>query len=153
MIDEKRDLVLDMIVDLSPEQMFRAWTDPELLPKWFCPPPWHVSKCNIDLRPGGLFYSRMEGPDGLAMDNYGTYLEIVPNKKITWTDALTEDFRPTEKSFITATLTLTKHVKGTHYHVVVRHKSEADRIQHEQMGFKTGWGIATEQMVKLMKSL
>ena len=52
-IDPTRDLVLERTVDVPPAQVWAAWTDPELLKVWFCPAPWRVSECAIDLRPGG----------------------------------------------------------------------------------------------------
>jgi len=46
-LDPKFDLVFERTVPLTAEQMFRAWTDPELIPKWFCPPPWKVSYAKV----------------------------------------------------------------------------------------------------------
>ena len=41
--------------DLPPDAIWRAWTTPALLMQWFCPRPWSVVECDIDLRPGGVF--------------------------------------------------------------------------------------------------
>ena len=50
--DPSRSLVLERVIDVPPEQLWRAWTQPELLKQWFCPLPWKVTECEIDLRPG-----------------------------------------------------------------------------------------------------
>jgi uncharacterized protein YndB with AHSA1/START domain len=43
--------------------------------------------------------------------------------------------------------------KGATYRATVLHKDEAGRKQHEDMGFEKGWGIATDQLVALAKTL
>ena len=69
------DLELIEDVQLTPEQLFDGWTNPDTLKKWFCPRPWKVVECNIDLRPGGLFSNVMQSPEGdLMPENRGCYL-------------------------------------------------------------------------------
>ena len=53
-IDHERDLELQRDVSVSPEALWRGWTEPDTLVKWFCPRPWKVVECDIDLKPGGL---------------------------------------------------------------------------------------------------
>jgi uncharacterized protein YndB with AHSA1/START domain len=89
------DLVLERVVPVAPERVWRAWTDPEKLKQWFCPRPWRTVECQIDLRPGGLFRTVMQSPEGEAMEpNTGCYLEVVPNELLVWTGALEPGFRP-----------------------------------------------------------
>ena len=47
------DLILERVVDVPRELVWRAWTTPEHLMKWFTPVPWKTIACEIDLRPGG----------------------------------------------------------------------------------------------------
>ena len=49
-----RELVLTRLIDAPREKLFRAWTDPLLIPQWFTPPPWTTKRAEIDLRPGGI---------------------------------------------------------------------------------------------------
>src|SRR5262249_22802221 len=93
-IDPKLDLVLERFVEVSPELVWMAWTQPEHLKKWFTPAPWTTVDCEIDLRPGGVFRTVMRSPEGKDFPNAGCYLEIVPNRKLVWTDALGAGFRP-----------------------------------------------------------
>ena len=46
--DPERDLVLDAHLEARPEALWRAWTEAELLCRWFCPPPWRVSAAVIE---------------------------------------------------------------------------------------------------------
>lgn len=62
--EPKHVLTLDRVLDASVAKLWRCWTEPELLKQWFCPKPWYVSEARMDLRPGGEFYTLMNGPDG-----------------------------------------------------------------------------------------
>ena len=69
-IRNERDLVLDRVIDVSPELVFKAWTTPKHLMPWFCPKPYRTVECEIDLRPGGTFFVQMVDPDGNKLDVY-----------------------------------------------------------------------------------
>lgn len=153
------DLKLERVVDIKPEFIWQAWTKPALLMPWFCPLPWKTSECEIDLRPGGIFRTVMQGPAGEKMDNRGCYLEIVENKKLVWTGAMLPGYRPApvsasnaDLSFpFTAVIALEPAGKGTHFTAIVIHKDEVDQKKHAAMGFEAGWGKALEQLVTLAK--
>lgn len=158
-INPKLDLVLERIVDVPVHLVWKAWTEPEHLKKWFCPKPWQTTECDIDLRPGGLFRTVMKGPDDdEGHENIGCYLEIITNERLTWTDALEADFRPAGKpnactdNFFSATVLMEAHGKGTKYTAIARHSSEEARKIHNERGFEDGWGTALKQMVELIKS-
>jgi uncharacterized protein YndB with AHSA1/START domain len=150
--DPRFDLVLDRVVDLNRELIWRAWTDPALIKQWFCPAPWSVIDCEIDLRPSGLFKTVMRSPEGQEFTNVGCYLEIVENERLVWTDALGPGYRPAEKPFFTGIISLSPEGAGTRYHVIARHKDEATRKSHEDMGFEDGWSICLDQLVTLMQA-
>lgn len=148
--DPKLDLVLERVVPVPPDLIWAAWTKPEHLPKWFAPAPWTVSACEIDLRPGGIFSCVMQSPEGAEHPSVGCYLDIVPNERLVWTDALLPGYRPSESPFFTAILTLEPHGTGTRYTATALHRDEATRKRHEEMGFYEGWGQCLNQLVALM---
>lgn len=155
-VNQDLDLVLDRVVDVPRELVFRAWTQPEHLKPWFCPKPWQTTHCEIELRPGGKFRTVMEGPDGEKHDNEGCFLEIVPNEKLVWTGLMTGGFRPQAippgAPVFTCILTFTPEGKGTRYRAHVMHLDPAMKDAHEAMGFTHGWGAALDQLVALLKS-
>lgn len=152
-IDPTLDLVLERDIDVPAELVWRAWTQPEHVKKWFAPAPWTISECKIDLKPGGQFYTVMQSPEGQAFPNMGCYLEIVPNERLVFTDALAPGYRPSGQSFFTAIVMLEPTVTGTKYTAIAKHKDEAGRQQHEDMGFLEGWGLCLDQLVELVKNL
>ncbi|MDX1951883.1 MAG: SRPBCC family protein [Verrucomicrobiota bacterium] len=157
-IDPKLDLVLERVVDVPPALVWAAWTTPEHLMKWFTPKPWDTVECEIDLRPGGKFRTVMRSPEGENFPNIGCYLEIIPEKKLVWTDALLPGYRPAISqegscgiTAFTGMILLEPEGKGTKYTAVAIHKSEEERKKHEEMGFHQGWGAALDQLVALFK--
>lgn len=153
--DPKLDLVFERKTKMSVEQLWNGWTDPQTLMKWFCPKPWNVTDCRIDLRAGGEFYTLMEGPNGEKMPNNGSYLEVNPGNKLVWTNLMTKDFRPAKVDVMgfpfVAIISFAKTSEGVTLQAHLKHASEEARKQHEQMGFQEGWGMAFDQLADLMK--
>jgi uncharacterized protein YndB with AHSA1/START domain len=155
-LDPKLDLVLERVVDVPRELVWKAWTQPEHIKKWFTPVPWKTVDCEIDLRPGGIFRTVMQSPEGQEFPNIGCYLEIVENEKLVWTNAMLPGFRPVGPNsndfLMTAIITLEPHGNGTKYTAKALHSNEADSQKHEAMGFYDGWGTVLDQLVVLVKT-
>jgi uncharacterized protein YndB with AHSA1/START domain len=158
-LNPKLDLVLERTIDVPPELVWKAWTTPELLMPWFCPLPWKTVDCKIDLRPGGEFSTTMQSPEGGQYPNTGCYLEIIPGKKLMWTDALHPGYRPAlpgrisgEIGHMTAIILLEPTTNGgSKYAAIAMHTEEKYAKKHEEMGFSKGWGMALDQLVAYMK--
>jgi len=161
-IDPTRDLVLTRVVDVPPELVWRAWTVPAHVKKWFTPAPWTTVDCEIDLRPGGIFRTVMRSPEGEDCPNVGCYLEIVENARLVWTTALGPGYRPGVASglaencgvdFFTAIIALERAGAGTRYTATAIHGTAEGKAKHEQMGFHDGWGKALDQLVALARTM
>jgi uncharacterized protein YndB with AHSA1/START domain len=71
-----REVVLTRVFDAPRELVYRAWTDPEQLPRWFGPKGFSVTTYAIDLRVGGVWRFDMTAPDGTRYPNRMTFLEM-----------------------------------------------------------------------------
>lgn len=149
--DPKLDLVLERVIDVPRELVWTAWTTPKHLRQWFVPRPWTITDCEIDLRPGGMFRTTMRSPEGQEFPNAGCYLEVIPNERLVFTDALLPGYRPSENPFFTAVLMLEPSGSGTRYTAIAIHRDEDGRKKHEEMGFHEGWGTVVDQMVEYVK--
>jgi uncharacterized protein YndB with AHSA1/START domain len=150
------DLVLRRTVDVAPELVWRAWTTPELLVRWFAPKPWSTSSCEIDLRPGGRFDTVMRSPDGEEFPSSGCILLVEEGSTLVFTSGLGPGFRPqvTEGGFpFTAVISIEPDGTGTRYTATAMHADASAKKQHEEMGFVEGWGAALDQLVDVAKSL
>lgn len=149
-----RELVIQRVLDASPEKVFRCWTEPQLIVQWFTPPPFKTTKAVMDVRAGGATCITMQAPDGTEYPNPGIFLEVVRNERLVFTDAYTAAWEPSTKPFMTAILTFEDAGAGkTNYTARVRHWSAADRENHEKMGFHQGWSTATSQLEALARTL
>jgi uncharacterized protein YndB with AHSA1/START domain len=157
----ENDLVIERVLDAPRDLVWKAWTTPEHLKRWWAPRPYRTSECAIDLRPGGAFYTRMTGPDGFDQAGTGCFLEIVEGERMVWTSALAGDYRPNELDStgcgafpFTAIVTLEDSGEGrTLYRAVAMHANSADRDRHEQMGFHDGWGTCADQLGEVAAQL
>jgi uncharacterized protein YndB with AHSA1/START domain len=149
----ERDLVLTRMIDAPRDKVFRAWTEPEHLKKWFAPSPWTTPHAELDVRPGGMSKVVMRSPQGEDHPLRGVYLEVVPNERLVFTDAYSEAWVPSEKPFMTVIVTLEKAGTGTKYTARVRHWTAADREAHEKMGFHEGWGLCADQLAAVAATL
>ena len=161
-VNEATDLVLERVLNAPIDRVWRAWTEAEQLKQWWCPRPWRTTEADIDLRPGGRFYTRMEGPDGEGVSGgEGCFLEVLPQQRLTWTGALQAGFRPNPANGVscgedgpnmvfTAIITFADAGAGrTRYRTHVMHADPRGKDAHEKMGFHDGWGAAAAQLEEL----
>lgn len=148
------ELVLKRTIDAPPEKVYRAYTDPAILAQWFAPKPWRISDAVVEPRVGGRFNFLMHGPNGERFPNSGIFLEVVPNRRLISTDALTPNWKPSGAPFMVARIDLEPTADGkTRYTATASHWNEASMKQHEQMGFHEGWGTVADQLNELVKTL
>lgn len=151
--DDPRDLVLTRLIPAPRRALWRAWTEPELVKRWFAPKPYTTPVVELDLRPGGSNLIVMRSPDGQDLPNRGVYLEVVPDTRLVVTDAYRSAWVPSEKPFLTVILTFADEAGGTRYTARARHWTLEDRQAHEAMGFEQGWGICADQLTELARGL
>jgi uncharacterized protein YndB with AHSA1/START domain len=79
------ELLIERLFDASPELVYRVWTKPEHLMRWWGPKTFTVVTYDQDFQVGGSYHSVLRSPEGKGIAMLGTYREIVPNKRIVMT--------------------------------------------------------------------
>ena len=148
-----RELVLSRRLDASPAAVWRCWTEPALLTRWFTPAPWRTVAAEVDLRPGGIFATTMRGPDGREFANLGVFLEVARGRRLVFTDAYAPGWLPADQPFMTAIVDLAEEGGGTAYRARALHWTEEARDRHAAMGFHAGWSGAADQLEALARGL
>jgi uncharacterized protein YndB with AHSA1/START domain len=92
-----RMVFITRVFDAPRDLVFKAWTDPEQLVRWYAPRGCTIHFSRIDLRQGGAFHSRIRTPDGHDCWCTGVYREIVAPERIVFTMvAADENGKPVE---------------------------------------------------------
>jgi uncharacterized protein YndB with AHSA1/START domain len=98
------EIVITRLFDAPPALVFKAWTTPEHVAKWWGPRESTLPICTIDLRPGGAYRWVERGADGNLYPFKGEYLEIDPPRRLVYTQAFDIEPFADHPSIITMTL-------------------------------------------------
>ena len=126
------------------EKVFRAWTDPEELKKWWGPPGYGTPSAEVDLRVGGKYRLGMRKlPEGPVFYLAGTYREVRPPERLVYT------WRWEAEPELGDTLvTVEFHDRGGSTEIVLTHElfpTEKARQEHER-----GWSGGLDNLAKLL---
>jgi uncharacterized protein YndB with AHSA1/START domain len=154
--DPKLDFAIERFIDAPPRLVWEALTKPEHVASWYMPKAWgRVARCEMDVRPGGIFSIDIALPDGPEVPNLGCFLEAVPMERLVWTSMLFPGYRPAvfDDIPITAIVTMEASGSGTRYVFTALHRSEADLENNKSSGFYQGTEIAIDQLVEHVKGM
>jgi uncharacterized protein YndB with AHSA1/START domain len=87
----ERELVITREFNAPRELVWKVWTDPERMKRWWGPQNFTAPVCKIDLRVGGAYLYCMRSPEGQDYWTTGVYREIVPLERIVCTDSFADE--------------------------------------------------------------
>lgn len=148
-----RELVLSRVLKAPRNNLFRCWTEPELIKRWFTPAPWTTVHAETDLRVGGRTLIVMRSPEGQEFPNVGVYLDIVANSRLVFTDAFESAWIPSGKPYFVGDISFADAPGGTAYVARARHWTIEDAQSHAARGFHEGWGKAADQLEAVASAL
>ena len=129
--------------------VYKAWTTPELVKRWWSGKRGEVTSVEIDLRVGGTWRYVMVANEGFEVAFHGEYQEIVPNERLVSTEVY-EGFPDGEAL---DTLTLTEEDGRTTLTVLVQHSSKEHRDAHIDSGMEGGMQEAMDLLEQVAVSL
>jgi uncharacterized protein YndB with AHSA1/START domain len=129
--------------------VYKAWTTPELIKRWWSANRGEVTIAEVDLRVGGMWRYVMIAEGGFEVGFHGEYREIVPNERI----VSTEVFEGMPDAEAVDTLTLTEKAGRTTLSVLVQHQTKAHRDAHIESGMEAGMQDAMDLLEQVAISL
>jgi len=87
----QQELVIERVFDAPRELVWRAWTEPEQVMRWWGPKGYTSPAAEIDLRVGGKYLWCMRSPEGQDLWSTGVYREIVPLERIVCTNSFSDE--------------------------------------------------------------
>lgn len=145
MANEGQELVLTRVFDASRELVFKVWTDPKHVARWWGPHRFTNPLCELDLRPGGAILIHMRGPDGTIYPMTGVYQEIVRPERLVFTSAaLDSDGNPMFE--ILTTVTLAEEGGKTKQILRARVIKKTAQAAPYLAGMEAGWTQSLERL-------
>jgi uncharacterized protein YndB with AHSA1/START domain len=135
--------------DAPKELVYRAWTEPELVKRWWHANRGEVTVAEIDLRVGGSWRYVAVTDDGFEVAFHGEFREIVPNERI----VSSEVYEGVPDAETVNTLTLTEVDGRTLLEVLVQHASKEGRDAQIASGMEAGMQDALDLLEGVAISL
>ncbi|SDH87225.1 Uncharacterized conserved protein YndB, AHSA1/START domain [Actinokineospora alba] len=129
--------------------VYKAWTTPDLIKRWWAGDRGEVTSIDVDLRVGGTWRYVMVAHGGFEVAFHGEYLEIEPNERL----VSTEIYEGMPDGQAVNTLTLTEHDGRTTLTVLVQHQTKEHRDAHVDSGMEGGLQEALDHLEQVAVSL
>jgi uncharacterized protein YndB with AHSA1/START domain len=129
--------------------LFKAYTTPELVRRWFHANRGEVTLCEIDLRVGGSWRYVMTARGGFEVGFHGEYREVVPDERL----VSTEVYEGAPDAPALDTVTFTEVDGRTTLSILVEHTSRENRDAHINSGMEDGLGDAMALLEGVAASL
>lgn len=130
-------------IDASVEETWQAWTDAELMSRWFAPGTMRAEVLALDVREGGAYRIRMHGSDGATHTVTGTFTAVVPHKKL----AMTWSWEDTEDG-VTSNVTVQFAASGDGTELQILHEGlpDQDSVEKHTQGWEGCLANLTERI-------
>ena len=142
-------IVITREFDAPRRLVYKAWTTPELVRRWWSGERGEVTLAEIDLRVGGTWRYVMVAHGDFEVGFHGEYREIVPDERI----VCTEVYEGMPDAQALTTITFTEHDGRTTLTMLVEHTSKADRDAHIDSGMEGGMQEAMDRLERVAVSL
>lgn len=145
-----RELVITRTFDAPARLLFKAWSTREHIMKWFGPVGWPVTMCEMDFRVGGRWRMAMTGPSGKQNTLFGgTYLEIVPDRRIVFDNGF--ETPGAERMIMTITFEEMDGKTTLTHHTLFA--SAAMKKSHVGAGFVAGTNSGLDQLADVVAAM
>jgi uncharacterized protein YndB with AHSA1/START domain len=135
--------------DAPAHLVYRAWTESDLVKRWWAGERGEVTSAEIDLRVGGMWRFVMVAHGGFEVAFHGEYREIVPDERL----VSTEVFEGMPDASALDTMTFAEADGRTTLTILVQHSSKEHRDAHIESGMEAGMQEAFDRLEQVAVSL
>lgn len=139
------ELTLTRHYPAPPELVFRAWTDPVLLARWWGPRGFTNTVCEVDARVGGGLRIVMRSPDGDEHPMRGVFREVTPHRRITFTNTAVDADDDVLLDGLT-TVSFEPHAGGTRLTLHTHMTGKVPLAAQMLAGMEAGWGGSLDKL-------
>lgn len=150
--DAEREITLTRVYDAPRALVFKAWTDPELIARWWGPKMFTNPVCEVDARPGGRLRIVMRAPDGNDYPMRGVFKEVVAPERLVFTNiAVDAQDQPIIEGL--TTVLFAEEGGKTRVTVQTRGTAKVDYARQYLQGMEMGWSQSLEKLAELLLEL
>jgi uncharacterized protein YndB with AHSA1/START domain len=148
-----KELTLKRTFDAPRELVFKAWTDPSLLSKWWGPTGFTTPIAQVDARKGGKLYIVMHGPKGsdfdMDMPTSGVFQEFDPPRRFVFSNEALHDENGVPQLATLCTVTFDEVSGKTEMtlHIVLVKSTPASAAAWA--GAEMGWNMSLDKLTAL----
>ena len=146
------ETTIERVFDAPRELVFKAWTDPAHVARWWGPKGFANPVCEVDARPGGTFLIHMTAPDGAVYPTKGTFHEVVPPERLVVTSTAFDDENGVPQLEVRNTVTFADlgggRTKLTLHALVLKSTPE---LQPALAGMNSGWNQSFDKLAESLK--
>jgi uncharacterized protein YndB with AHSA1/START domain len=135
--------------DAPKDLVYKAYTTPELVRRWWSGERGEMTLCEIDLRVGGMWRYVMIATGGFEVAFHGEYREIVPNERL----VTTEVYEGMADAEAVDYVTFTEEDGRTTLTMLVQHRNKEDRDGHINSGMEGGMQESMDRLEQVAVSL
>lgn len=143
-----RELVITRLFNAPRSLVFKVWTDPKHVAKWWGPKGYTNPVCELDVRPGGAIYIEMTGPDGIMIPNKGIFHEIVEPERIVFTTKVFEDEEGKARLEVLNTITFADHNGKTQLTLRALVVKADPEVSVSLSGMEQGWNESLDRLAE-----
>ena len=151
-LPQDNQILITREFDAPKHLVWKAWTTPELVERWWAGERGKVTHVEIDLRVGGRWRYVMVADGGFEVAFHGEYHELVPNERMVSTEAY-EGLPDADANASLNTMTLSEENGRTKLEVLVEHKTKEHRDGHINSGMEGGMQEAMDRLEQVAISL
>jgi len=145
----KQEIIITRVFDAPRELVFKAYTDPKLLPQWFGPRDYTTIVDKMEARPGGLWRFVQRNQDGEEFAFHGVHHDIVAPERI----VATFEYEGVPGHVLLQTLTLEPQGQKTRLVEQLLFQSVADRDGMVASGMQRGSDDSMDRMAEILENL
>ncbi len=140
--DSPSSLVIQRRLPAPPARVWQAWTDPELVRRWFSPGAMRVDEAELDVRVGGSYRIVMRSPEGEPHSPAGVYQQVVPGEKLVFS------WKWAEAELVTRVTVELRPVGDGETELTLTHEGFVDAADRENHG--QGWNGCLAKLPQLV---
>jgi uncharacterized protein YndB with AHSA1/START domain len=151
-VSAEREVIITRIFDAPRELVFKAWTDPKHVTRWWGPKDFTNPVCEMDVRPGGALRIVMRAPNGVDYPMRGVFREIVEPERLVFTNIALDESGNAVLEGLT-TVTFAEHGGKTKLTLQTSTVGLVAEAAQKLEGMEEGWTQSLERLAELVRHL